>query len=93
MSNEISSLIYCCPYQLITDNASHYVDRSFPKLCNVLGIKLTPVTAYHPQANGIAESKVKALESLIRSLVKKHFSDWDEFLPYTIFLFNTSFMK
>ena len=80
-----------CPSQLITDNASYYVHRNFPKLCNVLGIKLSPVTAYHPQANGIAESKVKALKSLVRSLVKQNYSDWDEFLPYTIFSFNTSF--
>ena len=54
-----------CPSQIIMDNASYYVHGNFPKLCNVLGIKQTPVTAYHPQANGIAKSKVKALKSLL----------------------------
>ena len=60
-----------CPVQLITDNASYYVKGNFPQLCKILGIKLSPVTAYHPQANGIAESKVKALKHIIRALVKK----------------------
>ena len=57
-----------CLSQFITDNASYYVHGNFPKLCEFLGINLTPVTAYHPQANGIAESKVKALKSEAVSL-------------------------
>ena len=80
-----------CPSQLITDNASYYVHGNFPKLCEFLGINLTPVTAYHPQANGIAESKVKALKSLIRALVKENHSKWDQYLPYALFAFNSSF--
>ena len=80
-----------CPIQIITDNASYRVQGNFPKLCEFWGIKLTPVTAYHPQANGIAESKVKALKNLIRALVKENHSNWDQFLPYALFSFNTSF--
>ena len=51
-----------CLSQIIPD-MSDYVQGNVPKLCNVLGIKLKPVSACHPQANGIAESKVKALKS------------------------------
>ena len=80
-----------CPVQLITDNASYYVKGNFPQLCNFLGIKLSPVTAYHPQANGIAESKVKALKNIIRALVKENHTNWDQLLPYALFSFNTAF--
>ena len=68
-----------CPSQIITDNAAYYVQGNFPKLCAYLGIKLSPVSAYHPQANGIAESKVKALKSLIRSLIKENYLDLEQF--------------
>ena len=76
---------------MICDNATYYVAGEFPKLCQTLGIKAAPVTAYHPEANGIAEAKVKALKRLLRSLVKKEHQYWDKFLPYAIFAFNTSY--
>ena len=56
-----------------------------------MGIQLTPVTAYHPQANGIAETKVKALKSLLRNLVKSNYFDWDQYIPLALFAFHTSY--
>ena len=58
-----------------------------------LGIKMAPSTAYHPEANGIAESKVKALNTLLRSLAKQDKYNWDCKLPYAVFALNTSFNK
>ena len=78
-----------CPSTLICDNASYYVHGEFPKLCKILGIRAAPVAAYHPEANGIAEAKVKALKRLLRSLVKTEFNQWDKFLPFAMFAFNT----
>ena len=69
------------PTTLICDNDTYYVAGEFPKLCQTLGIKAAPVTAYHPEANGIAEEKVKALKRLLRCLVKKEHQYWDQFLP------------
>ena len=43
------------------------------------------------QANGIAESKVKILKSLLRSMVKQRSRNWDEYLHFATFAFNTSF--
>ena len=80
-----------CPSTLICDNASYYVHGEFPKLCKILGIRAAPVAAYHPEANGIAEAKVKALKRLLRSLVKTEFNQWDKFLPFAMFAFNTSY--
>ena len=36
-------------------------ERRIPKAMQTLGIKAAPVLAYHPEANGITEAKVKAL--------------------------------
>jgi hypothetical protein len=56
-----------------------------------LGVQLKPVTAYHPQANGMAEAKVKALKSILRALVRKRPSAWEDLLPLAVFIYNTSF--
>ena len=47
--------------------------------------------AYHPEANEIVEAKVKALKLLLRSLVRTEFNQWDNFLPFALFAFNTSY--
>ena len=53
-------------------------------------IKLSPVAEYHPEANGVAESKVKALKSLLRFLVEE-FDDWEERLPQALFAYISTF--
>jgi hypothetical protein len=80
-----------CPLELICDNATYYVKGELVKVCDFYGIKLSPVSSYHPQANGIAESKVKILKSLLKSMVKQKTRNWDEFLHFAVFAFNTSF--
>ena len=50
---------------------------------------MAPSTAYHPEANGIAESKVKALKALLRSLTKEDKYNWDIKIPIVLFAFNT----
>ena len=46
---------------------------------------MAPSIAYHPEANGIAESKIKALKALPGSLAKQDKYNWDYKLPYAIF--------
>ena len=80
VSNTLVKQIICrhgCPTTLICDNASYYVHGEFERVCKFLGIKMAPSTAYHPEANGIAESKVKALKTLLRSLAKQDKYNWD----------------
>ena len=60
-----------CPLEILCDHATYYVKAELGKVCDLYGIKLSPVTSYHPQANGIAESKAKILKSLLRSMVKQ----------------------
>ena len=80
-----------CPMELICDNATYYVKGELVRVCDFYVIKLSPVSSYHPQANGIAERKVKILKSLLRALAKHKNRNWDEFLHFATFSFNTSF--
>jgi len=79
-----------CPSQILCDNASYNVKGYFKELCDKFSIKLSPVAEYHPEANGVAESKVKALKSLLRSLVEE-FDDWEERLPQALFAYRSTF--
>jgi hypothetical protein len=61
--------------QLICDNASYNVGQKLRIFCQQHGVKLSPVSEYHPKANGITESKVKALKDLLCALATKY-KDW-----------------
>ena len=58
--------------QLLCDNATYFVGEKTQRFCQQRFIRLSPVTAYHPQANGIAESKVRALKLLLKNLCTQH---------------------
>jgi hypothetical protein len=76
--------------QLLCDNASYNVGKEFSTFCDREGIKLSPVSEYHPEANGVAESKVKALKDLLRALATKY-SDWSKYLDTALFAYRTSY--
>jgi len=48
------------------------------------------VAEYHPEANGVAESKVKAIKNLLRSLVEEN-DDWESRLPEALFAYRATF--
>jgi len=45
---------------------------------------------YHPGENGVVESKVKALKSLLRLLVQCYYN-WEDCLPVSLFHYQASF--
>ena len=80
-----------CPSKIICDNVSYQVQGQFKETTELLGIQVTPVSAYHPQANGIAESKVKALKSLLRSISADNPTDWEANVPLALFAYRSAF--
>ena len=81
------------PSMIICDNVSYQVQGQFQEACQDMGIQIRPVSAYHPQANGIAESKVKALKNLLHSLVANHPHHWEQYVPYALFAYRTALHK
>mmetsp|Transcript_18225 Transcript_18225/g.23573 ORF Transcript_18225/g.23573 Transcript_18225/m.23573 type:complete len:1805 (-) Transcript_18225:1615-7029(-) len=82
-----------CPSLIICDNVSYQVGGQFKETCHTMGIQMRPVTTYHPQANGIAESKVKALKNLLRSLSHINPDGWEAILPLALFAYRSAFHK
>jgi transposase InsO family protein len=78
--------------KLLCDNASYNVGHEFRQFCLSKGIKLSPVSEYHPEANGVAESKVKALKDLLRALATTY-TDWPKYLDTALFAYRTSYNR
>ena len=48
-------------------------------------------TAYHPQANGQAESTNKVLVRILKKIVEENRANWDEKLDLTLWAFQTAY--
>jgi hypothetical protein len=82
------------PLTLVCDNVSYNVGGDFVQLLQRLGTKQTPVTAYHPQANGKAERCVASVKKLLKTLAHSNDNlDWEKLVPIAAFAFNTSYNR
>jgi len=45
-------------------------------------------TAYHPESNGALERSHRTLAEYLRHYINEDQTDWDEWIPYAIFIYN-----
>uniref|UniRef100_A0A5S6QRK4 Integrase catalytic domain-containing protein n=1 Tax=Trichuris muris TaxID=70415 RepID=A0A5S6QRK4_TRIMR len=48
------------------------------------------VSACHPQANGLVKRTNRTVSSILSAYVSSKHNDWDELLPFTMFILNTA---
>ena len=74
---------------LVTDNAACFNDKGFLSLLHSLNITKIQIGSLHPRANGIAESRVKILKTILRkSLSVFPTYDWVSILPLLVKQYN-----
>ena len=78
------------PRQLLSDRGSQFMSTIAAEVNNLMGIKKLNTTAFHPQTNGKVEKFNNTLLDMISMYVGMKQKDWDQFLPYAIFAYNTS---
>lgn len=83
-------LIYGKFTELRTDQGTEYNNEILEKICNLLSIKRSFSTAYHPQSIGALERNHRCLNEYLRCFVNEHQSDWDDWVKYYTFNFNTT---
>ena len=54
------------PEQILSDQGPAFVSRFAKELANLLGVKLTPSTTYHPQTNGQTEWVNQEIKTYLR---------------------------
>ena len=83
-------LIYGNFMELRTDQGSEYKNEVLDQVCKLLEIKQTFSTAYHPESIGALERNHRCLNEYLRSFTNVHQSDWDDWVKFYSFTFNTS---
>jgi len=58
------------------------------ELAMLLGIKLSPSTAYHPQTNGQMECMNQEIKTYLRIFISHQQDDWADWLLLAEFAFN-----
>jgi transposase InsO family protein len=78
------------PQVILTDQGSNFLSELFTNVCKLLNIKKLKTTADRPQTNGGIERTHRVLVEYLRCFILEDQSDWDKWLPYANFVFNTT---
>ena len=78
------------PQTVPTDQGSNFMSEVFGNVCKLLKIKNIKCIAYHPQTNGALERIHRVLIEHLRCFILEDQSNWDKWLPYATFVFNTT---
>lgn len=93
VAKEFVTKIICkhgTPKTVLTDQGSNFLSDLFRNVCKLLHIKKVNTSAFRPQSNGALERSHLTLAEYLRHYVANDQSDWDEWLPYAMFVYNTT---
>lgn len=74
----------------ISDMGTEYKNTILTELCNLLKIEKLTSTAYHHQTLGTVERSHRTFNEYVRSYISVDKSDWDEWLKYFTYCYNTT---
>lgn len=74
----------------MTDRGTEFMSNLFVDICKLLEIDKLNSTAYHHQTIGSLENSHKSLGNFLRIYCKNSFLEWDKWIKYYQFAFNTT---
>ena len=83
-------LKYGVPNSILTDQGSQFMGNVFQRICKLLQVKHVTTTIYHPESNGSLERFHKTLGEYLRCFCKQKTNEWDKWLAFALFTYNTS---
>lgn len=82
--------IHGIPESILTDQGTDFPSKIFTETCKLMGIKKLNTSPFHPHTNEGLERTHRILAECLRHYVNKHFNDWDRYVPYAFFVYNTT---
>ena len=82
-----------CPLTLISDQGSHFVNKTIKNLTDKFHIDHRRSTAYHPQSNGAIEAFNKTLTKGLTKICSANKDDWDEKIPAVLWAYRTAYKR
>ena len=77
-------------HTLASDQGTNFLSQVVEEVCELFGTRQMQSVAYRPQTQGLVERFNRTLLSMLRCYVNQDCEDWDKFLPYLIYAYNTS---
>jgi len=78
------------PERIISDRGSNFTSDVFKEVTEMLGMKQSFTSGYHPQADGQAERAIGTLNATLAKLIGTNHDDWDVLLPYALWAYRTA---
>lgn len=83
-------LIYGPMLEMLTDLGTEYKNQTIEELFKLLNITHKTSTAYHHETVGLIERNHRTLNEYLRAYLSDSKSDWDEYIRYFTFCYNTT---
>ena len=78
------------PLLIHTDQGRNFESKLMAEVCELLDIKKTRTTAYHPQSDGMVERFNQTLEAQLSKFADHNQQDWDQHLPFLMMAYRSA---
>ena len=78
------------PRTLLSDRGRPFLSSLAKEVYRLLRVKKVSTAAYRPQTNGLVERFNRTLAAMLSMYVDSKHRDWDRYLPYVTFAYNTT---